>query len=192
MSVSAAYYRTPLQSREISQRITRRWGRSINKALHQISSYTGCGSDRQEHIFFSLTTKPDHLSTTPHHARYFLAMESTLGHEDYMIGLIGALILEMAAVLAILNDLHDPLFQPSLDLNNYHLLGRIGEHNVVILCLPAGVTGKRAATAQLLFTFKSIKFGLMVGIGVGVPSTKQEIRLGDVVVGHQTTTIKDG
>jgi nucleoside phosphorylase len=35
---------------------------------------------------------------------------------------------------------------------------------------------------QLKATFKWIRFGLMVGIGGGVPSQKNEIRLGDVVI----------
>ena len=115
-------------------------------------------------------------------------------HEDYTIGWISALPLEMAAAIAILDDLHDSLSQPSSDHNSYQL-GCIGEHNVVILCLPAGMTGKGAAAtraAQMLSTFKSIRFGLMVGIGGGVPSTEHDIRLGDVVVSQPTKAVSGG
>jgi hypothetical protein len=35
-------------------------------------------------------------------------------------------------------------------------------------------------------TFPAIRFGLMVGIGGGVPSKKIDIRLGDVVVSKPT------
>ena len=35
---------------------------------------------------------------------------------------------------------------------------------------------------QMLSSFPSIRFGLLVGIGGGVPSEETDIRLGDVVV----------
>src|ERR1700735_3304216 len=38
----------------------------------------------------------------------------------------------------------------------------------------------------MLSTFQSIRFGLMVGIGGGVPMNKFDIRLGDVVVSKPT------
>jgi nucleoside phosphorylase len=61
----------------------------------------------------------------------------------------------------------------------------------VIVCLPAGRIGNNPAAAvatQMRATFKGIRFGLMVGIGGGVPSAEVDIRLGDVVVSqpHQT------
>ncbi|KUL81610.1 hypothetical protein ZTR_10658 [Talaromyces verruculosus] len=58
------------------------------------------------------------------------------------------------------------------DANSY-LLGRMGDHNVVIACLPAETTGKVSAATvatDLIRSFPSIRFGLMVGIGGGVPS----------------------
>ncbi|KAJ5734429.1 hypothetical protein N7493_003215 [Penicillium malachiteum] len=61
-------------------------------------------------------------------------------------------------------------------------LGTIGEHNVVIACLPKGQYGTKSAAnvaAWMISTFPTIKFGLMVGIGGGIPP---KIRLGDVVV----------
>jgi nucleoside phosphorylase len=68
--------------------------------------------------------------------------------------------------------------------DNIYTLGRICEHNVVMACLPAGQTGTNSAAAvavQMKSVFTSIRFGLMVGIGGGVPSV-EDIRLGDVVV----------
>ena len=56
-------------------------------------------------------------------------------------------------------------------------------------CLPSGVYGTiPAATvaAHMRTTFPSIHFGLMVGIGGGVPSTNEDIRLGDIVVSKPT------
>ena len=40
----------------------------------------------------------------------------------------------------------------------------------------------------MLFVFGSIKVGLMVGIGGGVPTSNQDIRLGDIVVSQPTDT----
>jgi nucleoside phosphorylase len=66
-----------------------------------------------------------------------------------------------------------------------YTLGRIVQHNVVVACLPAAWAGTYSAAAlaiQMKSTFGSIQFGLMVGIGGGVPSAKSDIWLGDVVV----------
>ncbi|KAF2191308.1 purine and uridine phosphorylase [Zopfia rhizophila CBS 207.26] len=56
-------------------------------------------------------------------------------------------------------------------------------HNVVPTCLPAGHIGiGPAAATRVTSRFKSIRFGLMVGVGGGVPSAESDIRLGDVVI----------
>ncbi|KAF1811528.1 purine and uridine phosphorylase [Eremomyces bilateralis CBS 781.70] len=84
----------------------------------------------------------------------------------------------------MLDEEHEDLEQDEHD-NNLYSLGRIGEHNIVIVCLPAGLIGNNPAAAvatQLRATFRSIRFGLMVGIGGGVPSAEADIRLGDVVI----------
>jgi nucleoside phosphorylase len=86
--------------------------------------------------------------------------------------------------MAMLDEEHPALSQPPQD-NNTYTLGRIGEHNVVIACLPAGQTGNNSAAtvaSQMRYSFMSIRFGLIVGIGGGVPSEEHDIRLGDVVV----------
>jgi nucleoside phosphorylase/tetratricopeptide (TPR) repeat protein len=111
-------------------------------------------------------------------------MPRVLSHDAYTIAWISALPLEMAAAKLMLDEIHGNLTQPSTDHNCY-TLGSIHGHNIVIACLPSGVYGTISATtvlAQMLPTFRSIKFGLMVGIGGGVP-TKGDVRLGDVVVG---------
>ncbi|KAJ5688210.1 hypothetical protein N7536_010829 [Penicillium majusculum] len=74
--------------------------------------------------------------------------------------------------------------RPPTDQNTY-ILGNIEEHNIVIACLPSGAYGTISAATvamQLLSSFHSIRFGLMVGIGGGVPSSKADIRLGEIVV----------
>lgn len=120
-------------------------------------------------------------------------MEGTraVAKDDYTVGWVCALPSEMAAAKAMLDEIHPDLAeQDPLDHNNY-ILGQIRNHNVVVACLPAGVYGLTPAATvvkDMLRTFKSIRFGLMVGIGGGAPSSKHDIRLGDVVVSQPTGT----
>ncbi|KAJ0421517.1 purine and uridine phosphorylase [Aspergillus carlsbadensis] len=119
-----------------------------------------------------------------------MSQQIPLSHEDYTVGWISALPIEMAAAQALLDEIHPDLPIPHSD-NNSYVLGRIGKHNVVVACLPSGIYGTSSATAvatQLLSSFPSIRFGLMVGIGGGVPSKDADIRLGDVVVSKPTAT----
>jgi nucleoside phosphorylase len=84
----------------------------------------------------------------------------------------------------MLDEEHEQLEQADSDENTY-TLGRIGKHNVVMAVLPAGTYGKvntAVRAIQLKATFPGIRFGLMVGVGGGVPDEDHDIRLGDVVV----------
>lgn len=110
-------------------------------------------------------------------------------HGDYSVGIICALAVEKAAFVAMLDEEHEPLPTPKSDDNSY-TFGRIGEHNVVAACLPAGVMGNNSAATvakDMLRTFP-IKIGLMVGVGGGVWSNKVDVRLGDVVVSQPDGT----
>ena len=109
-------------------------------------------------------------------------------HEDYTVAWICALPLEAAASRAMLSKIHPQLSQPAGDDNAY-TMGEISGHNIVIACLPSGVYGTVSAAtvvAHMRSTFPSLRFALMVGIGGGVPSTSDDIRLGDVVVSKPT------
>ena len=110
-------------------------------------------------------------------------------HEDYQIGVICALATEKAAMVAMLDETHPKLKKEKGDENEY-TLGRIGVHDIVIACLPAGKTGNgpAAIVAKDMQRSFPIKFGLMVGVGGGVCSKKDDIRLGDVVVSQPTGT----
>ena len=92
-------------------------------------------------------------------------------------------------MVAMLDETHPKLEKGNGDDNDY-TLGRIGVHNVVIACLPAGLMGNgpAAIVANNMRRSFPIKFGLMVGVGGGVWSKKDDIRLGDVVVSHPTGT----
>lgn len=105
-------------------------------------------------------------------------------HDDYRIGWICALPIEMATAQAMLDTIH-PILSNQPDDKNTYVLGNIGPHNIVIACLPAGWYGTTSATVTALrmrYSYKSIEFCLMVGIGGGAPSTDNDIRLGDVIV----------
>lgn len=104
-------------------------------------------------------------------------------HNDYSIGVICALAVEKAAFVAMLDDVHEALPTPKNDDNSY-TFGRIGDHNIVAACLPAGMTGNNSAATVAKDMLRSfpIKIGLMVGVGGGVWSKKVDVRLGDVVV----------
>ncbi|KAK8257738.1 hypothetical protein IWZ00DRAFT_21307 [Phyllosticta capitalensis] len=107
---------------------------------------------------------------------------------QYTIGLITALAIELAAVNAMLDENHDPPQDFVAKDNNNYQFGRIASHNVVIASLPAMIYGKvsAATTATRMATnFPDIRFGLLIGIGGGVPNLDLDldIRLGDVVVG---------
>ncbi|RMZ92306.1 hypothetical protein DV736_g454, partial [Chaetothyriales sp. CBS 134916] len=117
----------------------------------------------------------------------------SLSIEEYQVGIICALRHEMTAAMATLDERHQPITgQDKHDPNNY-VLGRVHDHNVVIACLPAGVYGTNAAARvanDMLRTFTGLRFGLMVGIGGGIPSVPKgpDIRLGDVVISQPDET----
>jgi nucleoside phosphorylase len=107
-----------------------------------------------------------------------------LKREDYAVGWICPLEVEQIAALQMLDEQHDRLPQPSTDHNVYNL-GSIAGQNIVIAGLPqTGNNSAAAVVTQLRTTFPNVKFGLLVGIGGGVPTTTDSgtIRLGDVVV----------
>ncbi|KAF2798743.1 purine and uridine phosphorylase [Melanomma pulvis-pyrius CBS 109.77] len=105
--------------------------------------------------------------------------------EDYTIGWICAMATEYVAARAFLDLTHDaPEFVSPHDNNDY-TLGRIGKHNIVIAVLPEGEYGISSAASvarDMLHSFPNVRIGLMVGIGGGAPSSKHDIRLGDIVV----------
>ncbi|KAL4766371.1 uncharacterized protein BDW70DRAFT_155045 [Aspergillus foveolatus] len=102
---------------------------------------------------------------------------------DYTIAWICALVLEAAAARAMLDQIHAPPQQIS-DPNAYEF-GELNDHYIVIAYLPNGVYGTVSAAivvSRMRLTFPRLQLGLMVGIGGGVSSKSNDIRLGDVVV----------
>jgi nucleoside phosphorylase len=160
---------------------------SISKAL----PYNPCRASSlrllhcSQHLFSSVFTLDIHCLVPDYWIRHLRTnmASSRLPKEAYAIGIICALYKEKAAVEAMLDKEHPALAQRPEDTNSY-TFGKIGEHNVVVACLPEGYQGKAAAAAVAIHMKHSfpIKLGLMVGIGGGVPSQIPDVRLGDVVV----------
>lgn len=113
----------------------------------------------------------------------------------YTIGWIAALPIERAAATALLDDRHDTpegFDQHQADTNSY-TWGRMGEHNIVIASLPAGVYGTTSAAttaSNLLSSLPQIRIGLLVGIGGAIarPDQDRDIRLGDIIVSQPDGT----
>ncbi|KAF5492609.1 hypothetical protein CGCS363_v010884 [Colletotrichum siamense] len=110
--------------------------------------------------------------------------------DRYTIGWVCALPKEQTAARAILDEeFRDVHIRKATNDTNTYILGSVGSHNIVIACLPKGQLGivraSKVATS-MTSTFRNIKFVLMVGIGGGVPSERNDVRLGDVVVSTPT------
>ena len=108
-----------------------------------------------------------------------------LTYDDYTVGIICPLEVEMTAIRYMLDEEHSRLPGKDGDRNGY-ILGMMGVHNVAIGYLPHGSQGTGAAATvatDMRRTFPSVRLRMLVGIGGGIPSKKNDIRLGDVVVG---------
>lgn len=104
--------------------------------------------------------------------------------ESYTVGIICALHIELMAVRILFDTPHDNVKVPSTDTNSY-AFGSMGQHNIVATCLPDGEYGTNSAASvasNMRRTFDRLQFCLLVGIGGGAPSARNDIRLGDVVV----------
>lgn len=118
---------------------------------------------------------------------------SSLAVQDYHIGWICALNIELTAAIAMLDEEHEMMVGQDPHDHNSYVLGRIHQHNVVIACMPEGVDGLVPAAnvaKDMARTFPGLRVGLMVGIGGGIPDLSRgiDIRLGDVVVSRPEKT----
>lgn len=109
-----------------------------------------------------------------------------MDRQTYTAGWICAAKTEYVAACELLDEEYAPLPSISSHDSNAYTLGRIGDHYVVVACLPKGRYGiVFAATVakDMLRSFESIRIGLMVGIAGKTPNQKHDIRLKNVVVG---------
>ena len=102
---------------------------------------------------------------------------------EYRVAIVCALPEELKAVRCLFDE---ELIDPAFDKNdgNSYVFGRLEVHNIVAACLP-GIYGTASAAhliTKLTCSFQKIEFCLLVGIGGGIPSQKNDVRLGDVVI----------
>ncbi|GAA89103.1 hypothetical protein AKAW_07217 [Aspergillus luchuensis IFO 4308] len=116
---------------------------------------------------------------------------------DFTVGWICAIFIEYLAALEVLDEkyeAHPGDVQAGGDYNEY-TRGRIGNHYVVVVCLPAesyGLASAAAVVTNMRSTFPTLRFALMVGIAGGSPRAGNDVRLGDVVVGTQVKPARFG
>ncbi|UKZ57494.1 hypothetical protein TrVGV298_011351 [Trichoderma virens] len=106
-------------------------------------------------------------------------------NDEYTVGWICAVTTEYVAAQSVLDEIHGRPEKVSHANKSDYTLGRIGKHNVVIAALPYGEYGTASAAtvaADMSHNFPNLMVRLVVGIGGGVPSKRNDIRLGDIVV----------
>jgi nucleoside phosphorylase len=103
----------------------------------------------------------------------------------YTVGWICALSTEVTAARQFLDERHERADHVAPNSDGTYTLGKMAGHNVVIAMLPDreyGLSSAAAVVTDMLNSFPAIRIGLLVGIGGGAPTSKNDIRLGDVVV----------
>ncbi|KAF6803118.1 NB-ARC and TPR domain protein [Colletotrichum sojae] len=111
-------------------------------------------------------------------------MAQQRSRDDYKVAWICPLEVEQIAAMGMLDEEHPALPKSPTDHNVYSL-GSINGHNIVIAGLhQPGNCPAATVVAQMRMTFPNLRFGLLVGIGGGVPVETDDgmIRLGHVVV----------
>jgi nucleoside phosphorylase len=124
---------------------------------------------------------PDQLMQTTH------AQMRPQSRNDFRIAIICALAREFDAVEDSFDERYNFTdFGKQRGDANFYCTGRLGKHNIVLVCLPE--IGKRNAASiasTLRVSFANIELALLVGIcgGVPFPSPDTEVILGDVIIG---------
>lgn len=105
-------------------------------------------------------------------------MSLTMEAFNPTVAVICPLPIELDAVLAVFDD-HPQVLE---GLPYYY--GTISRHSAVAVCLPKiGILPARDCGALLKDRFPSIQYRFLVGIAGGIPDEKNDVRLGDVVIG---------
>ncbi|KIX03045.1 uncharacterized protein Z518_06595 [Rhinocladiella mackenziei CBS 650.93] len=98
--------------------------------------------------------------------------------EDYRIGWICALPIELQAASEMLDEEHHDLPRDANHPNIY-TLGRVNHHNIVIVCLPAGQIGPSSAATvvgQMKSKFPLMEHMLMFNMTSAIPSQFSSLR----------------
>ncbi|PYH31554.1 5'-methylthioadenosine/S-adenosylhomocysteine nucleosidase family protein [Aspergillus neoniger CBS 115656] len=126
-----------------------------------------------------------------------MSRSSSLDVKSFTVGWICSLLIEYIAACNVLDETFPDTTHVLLGKGDCraYTLGRIGKHNVVIVCLPAespGVVSASAVETTLRITFPSIQFSLLVGIAGAAAGSKEDVRLGNVVIGTRIVPYEFG
>lgn len=81
--------------------------------------------------------------------------------EDYKLGIICALDIELKAVRALFDETHDEKLPICVDDDNYYALGCMAKQNIVAACLPLGAYGTNPAAivaTHMRRSFPALRF----------------------------------
>lgn len=112
-------------------------------------------------------------------------MRPPKSRDDFRIAIVCALRNEADAVEAIFDDIYRVKYHKHEGDPNHYVLGRIGEHHVVLVRTPGiGKVNAANAAAGCRSSFTRITLGLVVGICGGVPEPAQGVQIfkGDIIV----------
>ena len=111
---------------------------------------------------------------------------------DFSIGWVCAVEPERVVASELLDEEYGDDKSPKVNVlydHNIYTFGRICGHKIVIAGLPRGrygITSGARVVERMRSTFPTLRFVLLVGIAGGVPSSRHDIRLGDIVVSCPT------
>ena len=143
------------------------------------------------------------ISPTANHVilRSYMAPQrgTSLTNSPYTVGFLCALDKELRAVRATfderLNNLDVPRHAPDSHIDDSYICGKIGPHYVVATCLRSNSIGTNAASVaagRMNEAFPNLSKRFLVGIAGGVPDSKHDIRLGDVVIATEIVKYDTG
>ncbi|KAK2811331.1 hypothetical protein FQN50_002207 [Emmonsiellopsis sp. PD_5] len=140
-------------------------GESLGSPTSQSSSSMAGSTFHRPHsaVFSeSLETEAGHTSNYAREASYSRSAPQEMSSDDYTVGILCALDIELMAVRALFDSTHKHIHIPSLDHDpNCYVLGSICRHNVVASCLPDGeygTTSAALAAAHMSRSFNRVEF----------------------------------
>ncbi|KAJ5909861.1 hypothetical protein N7504_004504 [Penicillium tannophilum] len=102
-------------------------------------------------------------------------------HNDYTVGWIYSVPMEMPVARLVPDEIHPPLPRSPTDHNTY-VLGSLAGYSIAIAFPEYDLRASTEVARDLINSFPSVRFIVFVGIGGGIPSSDRDIRLGDVVI----------
>ncbi|KAL4780873.1 nucleoside phosphorylase domain-containing protein [Aspergillus varians] len=116
-----------------------------------------------------------------------MAPINSISRKDFHIAIICALPLEFDAVDALFDEHYDEILSNTglPGDPNWYLRGRIGVHNVIMICLShKGRASAASAVSSMLVSFRELELALVVGACGALPILEdgREIILGDVII----------